>query len=63
MSSAVSEFNPPDEMIINIDQTGVPIVPVGAYTLEEEGAKQVPIIGQEDKRQITVLLGENHMGL
>lgn len=60
ISTAVSEFNPPDELIINIDQTGVPIVPVGDYTLEEEGAKQVPIVGKDDKRQITVVLGETH---
>lgn len=32
-------------------------MPVGDYTLEEKGSKQVPIIGLEDKRQITVLLG------
>ena len=33
------------------------IVPVGDYTLEEKESKQIPIIGLEDKRQITVLLG------
>ncbi|KAJ8304618.1 LOW QUALITY PROTEIN: hypothetical protein KUTeg_018201, partial [Tegillarca granosa] len=32
------------------------------YTLEQEGSKQVQIIGFEDKRQITVLLGVTMSG-
>ena len=53
----VTEKRIPDDLIINVDQTNVYIVPVGDFTLEEKGSKQVPIIGLEDKRQITVLLG------
>ena len=53
----VSQSNVPNDLIINFDQTNVYIVPVGDYILEDKGSKQIPIIGLEDKRQITVLLG------
>ncbi|CAH1257592.1 POGZ [Branchiostoma lanceolatum] len=56
IKETVTEFGIPDDMIINWDQTGVNIVPVGDWTLEEAGARQVPVIGLEDKRQITLLL-------
>jgi hypothetical protein len=43
-------------MIINVDETGVNIVPVGNWTMEAEGSKQVKITGLDDKRLITVTL-------
>ncbi|CAH1268946.1 Hypp4042 [Branchiostoma lanceolatum] len=49
MWGAVRPHDIPDEMILNWDQTGVNIVPVGSWTLKEEGSKQVPITGLEDK--------------
>ena len=45
----VSQSNVPDDLIINFDQTNVYIVPVGDYTLEEKGSKQIPIIGLDSK--------------
>lgn len=48
----VSDYDIPPELIINFDQTNVNIVPVGDYTLEKSGSKQVQIIGLEDKRQV-----------
>eukprot|EP00058_Branchiostoma_floridae_P006720 XP_002592208.1 hypothetical protein BRAFLDRAFT_84636 [Branchiostoma floridae] len=56
VSETVAELEIPEEMVINWDQTGVNIVPVGDWTLEEAGARQVPVVGKEDKRQITLLL-------
>ncbi|CAH1248589.1 POGZ [Branchiostoma lanceolatum] len=53
---AVGDLDIPDDMVINWDQTGVNIVPVGDWTLVEAGARQVPVVGHEDKRQITLLL-------
>ncbi|ELT87687.1 hypothetical protein CAPTEDRAFT_199284 [Capitella teleta] len=47
----------PPEMIVNFDQTGLSIVPTSSWTLAEKGAKQVEIVGLDDKRQITALLG------
>lgn len=41
ISTLVQEHDIPDAMIINWDQTGVPIVPVSQWTLDVEGVKQV----------------------
>lgn len=46
----VNDYDIPPELIINFDQANVNIVPVGDYTLEKSGSKQVQIIGLEDKR-------------
>lgn len=48
----VNDYDIPPELIINFDQANVNIVPVGDYTLEKSGSKQVQIIGLEDKRQV-----------
>ena len=40
---------------LDCDQTGSKIVPVSEWTLEKkEGTKQIPVVGKEDKRKITV---------
>ena len=43
-------------LVINWDQTGSKLVPVSQWTLADEGARQVDVIGVEDKREMTVLL-------
>lgn len=58
----VGQHNVPPEMVVNTDQTGAPIVAVSNWTLAEEGSRQVPIVGKEDKRQITVLMGASAAG-
>ena len=49
--------NIPPQLIINWDHTGIKIVPASNRTMEERGAKRVGIVGIEDKRQITTVLG------
>ena len=44
----------PDSLIINLDQTGVKLVPTGDWTMAAEGSRRVKVIGLSDKRQITV---------
>ena len=44
------------EMVINFDETGVPIVPQSQWMMAEQGAKQVPLTALDDKRQITAVL-------
>ncbi|CAH1248535.1 TIGD4 [Branchiostoma lanceolatum] len=56
IKEAVAQHHILDDTVVNFNQTGVPIVPVGEWTLEEAGARQVPIVVLEDKRQITVPL-------
>ncbi len=58
----VVEHNIPPELIINFDQTSVNIVPVSDWTLNLSGQKQVDIIGKDDKRAITALLGTSLTG-
>ena len=56
ISAVVKEHKIPDELIINLDETPLRFVPVDKYTMEKIGAKQVPLVGKEDKREITALL-------
>eukprot|EP00731_Ephydatia_muelleri_P007000 Em0003g1248a len=46
-----------------MDETGVSYTFTGGYTMEKTGSKQVPIIGLDDKRQITVVLAITLSGL
>ena len=43
----------PASLVINLDQTGLNIVPAGEWTMEKEGSKRVDLAGLGDKRQIT----------
>ena len=53
----ISKFeNIPKELVINWDQTAVKYVPVSNWTQEFKGSKRVPIVGIDDKRQITATL-------
>ena len=47
----------PTELIINFDQIGIKYIPTSSWTLEKEGSKRAAIVGKEDKRQITAVLG------
>ena len=42
-----------NSLILNLDQTPLPFFLVGKYTLEEKGAKSVPMTTSNDYRQIT----------
>ena len=46
-------------MIYNWDHTGINYVTVSNWTMEVEGSKKVPIVGLDDKRQITVVFAGN----
>ena len=53
----VNDYNIPHELIINFDQTGLKMVPTSEWTLEEKGSKDCSIVGLDDKREITGLVG------
>ena len=57
INSTVKTYNIPAELVINVDETLLRIVPVDRWTLEREGPKRVPILGLEDKRELTGNLG------
>lgn len=50
------EFDIPDDLVLNWDQTGVKLVPVSDWTMESQGSRQVSIVGIDDKREMTVLV-------
>jgi len=52
----------PLDLVINFDQTAVHYVLVDNCTIAKEGSKHVEIIGKDDKRQITVVLGGTMSG-
>ena len=52
----------PDELIINWDQTGLPVVPTGQWTMHHAGEKVVPIANVDDKRQIIAVLAATLAG-
>ena len=45
----------PSDLSINWDQTGIKIVPVSSWTMEQKGAKRIEVAGIDDKRQITAV--------
>ena len=58
----VVQHDIPDELVFNMDQSGGSLVPGGEWTMEQEGARQVPITGIDDKRQITAVLTVSKTG-
>ena len=52
----------PSELLINWDRTGSKLVPVSYWTMAEQGCTQVPVVGKEDKREITVVLAVTASG-
>ena len=46
-------------LVINLDQTGVRLVPSGRWSYEERGSKAVAIVGAEDKRQFTACVASS----
>jgi len=42
----------PDELILNRDHTPANIVPGSQWTMAQKGAKQIEMIGLDDKQQI-----------
>ena len=56
VAAVIEEYSIPPQLILNLDETGLPIIPVSEWTLSCKGQAQVPVIGLEDKRQITAVL-------
>lgn len=46
-------------LVINMDQTGVQLVPMSGWTYEQRGAAAVEVLGADDKRQITACIASS----
>ena len=52
----------PDELIFNWDQTALPLVPTGQWTMHPAGGTVVPNAHSDDKRNITAVLAATMAG-
>lgn len=59
---AISEYAIPAELRVNIDQTNIQLQSPARMTYEKIGAKQVALLGAEEKRAFTVLVGVSASG-
>jgi hypothetical protein len=50
----MKKYNIPPSMFVTFDETSSSLIPADDWTLEEEGATQVPIAGLDDKRNVTL---------
>ena len=56
-------YNIPFELVDNTDQTGIHLMPTkGTKTWEEKGTKSVAVVGQENKRQVNVVVSSSSAG-
>ena len=58
----ITTHNIPVHLVINFDQTGIRLVFVSNWILDERGADVVSITGKEDKRQITAVFAGTASG-
>ena len=56
VAAVIEEYSIPPQLVFNLNETGLPIIPVSEWMLSCKGQAQVPVIGLEDKRQITAVL-------
>lgn len=52
----------PASLVINADQTGVSLLPMGSKTYAPRGSKQVAMLGKEEKRQFTAMVATSASG-
>ena len=52
----------PGEFILNWGQTGIKMIPLNSWTMEEEGVQQIEMVGLSDKRQITAVFCGSLLG-
>jgi hypothetical protein len=59
IASHMSSYGVHPSLVINFDQAGLNLIPASARTYEKKGTSSVPIVGAEDKRQITVVVSSS----
>lgn len=63
MAYTVKEYNIPEAMIVNTDQTQLVYAPGGKLTWAQTGSKQVSIVGLEEKRALTIVVSISASGV
>ena len=62
ISSIVTMEEIPPELVLSWDQTGIYLVPVAEWTMDQLGSKLVEIHGVKDKRQVTAVFCRSAIG-
>ena len=62
IAATVETFKIHPSLIINFDQAGLHLAPAFSRTYAPAGSRSVAILGSEDKRQITVVVGSAYDG-
>lgn len=57
ISSTVKDAIIPPELVFNVDETAINLVPASNWTMELAGSDGIPITGLDDKREITAIIG------
>lgn len=53
----VDRHNMPDSLMINHDETALPVIPTTNFTMEVKGKRNVNITGKDYERQVTGVIG------
>lgn len=62
IAANMAQYKVHPSLIINMDQTGIHLVPSSSWTYEKKGSENVAVIGTEDKRQITACIASSMDG-
>ena len=62
ITTAVKTHSIPQALIINLDETGLKLVPVSSWTLEQQGTAKIKVAGVDDKREITGVVAASMTG-
>jgi DDE superfamily endonuclease len=62
IAANMAQYKVHPSLIINMDQTGIHLVPSSSWTYERKGSDHVAVIGAEDKRQITACIASSMDG-
>ena len=60
--TAVKMHSIPQALIINLDETGLKLVLVSSWTLEQQGTAKIKVAGVDDKREITGVVAASMTG-
>lgn len=63
IAQLMARYDVPPQLVINTDQTGLILIPAANYTYESRQSKFAAVIGAEEKRAITAVVGSSLAGM
>jgi hypothetical protein len=62
LAASIEMYDVHSSLVVNLDQTGVHLVPASFWTYNSAGSSSVAVVGAEDKRQITAVVASSLYG-